>query len=140
MNSMLTALYVVIGSFNALVTLIGESRRPHLRGECAVTENALRIGLAAYLNFLLSVLGLLILRNREPSQPGRRGFHYRTWTGNPIIFSVISSLLILRGVITSPIQGLMVGVVALVGLGAFVLRFGIRGFLEPVEVAPESPI
>ncbi|KAH8652364.1 large neutral amino acids transporter small subunit 1 [Xylariales sp. PMI_506] len=96
LNGALASLYVLVGSFNALVTFIGmcptllvkESRR-RLKGSMA---------------------------------------RYNTWTLNPIIFAAISGLLILRGIIAEPIQGLAAIVVGLFGLMIFCLKFGLRGF------------
>lgn len=93
----------------------------------------LRAGIAEYSNFLLSTVGLLILRRRDTPQSGRRDVDYHTWIGNPAIFSVVSSLLVLRGVVTDPAQGLVIAIVTLLGLGAFGLRFGLRGFSQSAE-------
>lgn len=59
---------------------------------------------------------------------------YNTWIGNPIIFASVSGLLILRGVIAEPLQGLGILVVGLLGLGVFYYRFGSRGFEMPAVV------
>lgn len=83
------------------------------------------------------MLGLLLLRRREArqlSQPVHTGSKYTTWVGNPIIFTVVSGLLILRGVMSDPLQGLAIGFVAFCGMAVFYLKFGLRGFGAPVSV------
>lgn len=83
------------------------------------------------------MLGLLLLRRREThqlSQAVHPSSNYNTWIGNPIIFTVVSGLLILRGVMSDPLQGLAIGFVALSGVAVFYLKFGLRGFGAPVSV------
>lgn len=95
-------------------------------------------GLAEYTCFLAAVLGLLIMRSRERrSQDGlsrhsglldrsrsSRPSRYRTWIGNPVVFSMVSAFLILRAVVTDPFQGLAIGLVVGSGVGAFSIRSG----------------
>ncbi len=92
------------------------------------------VGLAEYLCFLLCVVGLLLLRRREARDGGPPASHYRTWIGHPVIFTVVSSLLILRGVVNEPLQGAAIAVLALLGLGVFWLKFGLRGFSKPADL------
>ncbi len=90
-----------------------------------------------YLFFLMSVAGLLLLRNRDDP---RAAPQYMTWVGNQVIFSIVSSFLILRGVLTEPLQGFAILLVGLFGLGMFLLeikgapfpagRYGLR-FIIP---------
>ncbi|KAL1852861.1 hypothetical protein Daus18300_012025 [Diaporthe australafricana] len=125
LNGLLAAFLIVAGSFNGLVVLIG---------------------LAEYTCFLAAVLGLLLMRSRERYEASRRHnglsrisnstsgspsrsrssrpSRYRTWIGNPVVFSLVSAFLILRAVVTDPFQGLAILLVVGSGLGAFSLRFG----------------
>lgn len=99
-------------------------------------------GLAEYTCFLAAVLGLLIMRSRERYGVGRsqdghsrdsglldrsrssRPSRYRTWIGNPVVFSMVSAFLILRAVVTDPFQGLAIALVVGSGVGAFSMRSG----------------
>ncbi|KAI0129942.1 large neutral amino acids transporter small subunit 1 [Xylariales sp. AK1849] len=110
LNGTMASFYVLIGSFNGLVTFIG---------------------IAEYFFFLMSVLGILVLREAEKNKANGPVSKYNTWIGNPIIFAVVSSLLILRGIITEPFQGLAILLVGLLGLAVFYSRFGLRGFGMP---------
>ncbi|KAI8268452.1 hypothetical protein K4K58_005235 [Colletotrichum sp. SAR11_239] len=112
LNCGLSVVYVVVGSFNGLVTFIG---------------------LAAYMIFFSSAVGLILLRRRDRRAPVAKAAEYRTWLINPIIFSAISGLLVVRGVITDPLQGAAILLVALFGLAFFSLRFGLRGFTNRQE-------
>lgn len=85
-------------------------------------------GLAAYMIFFSSAVGLILLRRRDGRVPGAKAAEYSTWLINPVIFSAISGLLVVRGVISEPLQGGAILLVALLGIGFFSLRFGLRGF------------
>ncbi|KAJ2897479.1 large neutral amino acids transporter small subunit 1 [Zalerion maritima] len=106
LNGVLSALYALVGNFNGLITFIG---------------------MAEYSCFLLSVIGVFILRAREARKSTGPSLVPRTWTGNPIIFSTLSSLLILRVLMTEPLQALAICGVQTVGLGVFYSRFGFGG-------------
>ncbi len=84
-----------------------------------------QIGLAEYVFFLMSVVGLLVLRRRDDPRATPR---YSTWVGNPVIFSIVSGLLVLRGVLTDPLQGLAIVLVGSLGLGVFYLKARARPF------------
>ncbi|KAL0779696.1 hypothetical protein CaCOL14_004180 [Colletotrichum acutatum] len=84
--------------------------------------------LAAYMIFFSSAIGLILLRRRDGRVPGAKAAEYSTWLINPVIFSAISGLLVVRGVISEPLQGGAILLVALLGVGFFSLRFGLRGF------------
>ncbi|WQF79700.1 Putative amino acid/polyamine transporter I [Colletotrichum destructivum] len=107
LNCVLSVVYVVVGSFNGLVTFIG---------------------LAAYTIFFSSAIGLIVLRRRDARNPPAKAAEYSTWLMNPIIFSAISGLLVVRGVISEPVQGGAILLVAIFGVVFFSLRFGLRGF------------
>lgn len=88
------------------------------------------------------MIGLLLLRSRERYDASRcqnglsrnrglsnrsrssRPSRYRTWIGNPVIFSMVSAFLILRAVVTDPFQGLAIVLVVGSGAGAFHMRPG----------------
>lgn len=78
--------------------------------------------------FFSSAVGLILLRRRDGRVPGAKAAEYSTWLINPVIFSAISGLLVVRGVISEPLQGGAILLVALLGSGFFSLRFGLRGF------------
>ncbi|WDK12322.1 large neutral amino acids transporter small subunit 1 [Colletotrichum graminicola] len=107
LNCALSVVYVVVGSFNGLVTFIG---------------------LAAYTIFFSSTAGLIVLRQRDSRTPTAKAAEYSTWLINPIIFSAISGLLVVRGVISEPLQGGAIFLVAVFGAVFFSLKFGLRGF------------
>jgi L-type amino acid transporter 6 len=134
----MASIYVLVGSFNGLVTFIGNyplsaSWLPLLRPADQATNTI--TGIAEYFFFLMSVLGILVLRRAERFKPGGAGSgKHNTWIGNPIIFATVSGLLILRGVIAEPLQGLAILLVGLLGLVVFYMRFGLRGFEKPTAI------
>ena len=99
-NSLLTAVYVLVGDFGALVTFYG---------------------VAGYTFYFITVLGLIVLRVREPylERP------YKTWITTPIIFCCVSLFLLTRAVVAEPVQTLLV--VAFVSLGVPVYFWRVRG-------------
>ncbi|KAL8662133.1 MAG: hypothetical protein Q9202_004956 [Teloschistes flavicans] len=82
-NALLTAAYVLVGEFGTLVTFYG---------------------VAGYSFYFLTVLGLIVLRVKEPhlERP------YRTWLSTPIIFCCVSLFLLSRAVFARPLQTLIV--------------------------------
>ncbi|MCJ1435128.1 hypothetical protein MMC27_004498 [Xylographa pallens] len=99
-NASLTALYVLVGEFATLVTFYG---------------------VAGYTFYFLTVLGLIVLRVREPylERP------YKTWITTPVIFCCVSLFLLTRAVVAEPVQ--TVGVLGFVALGVPVYWFRVRG-------------
>ncbi|KAL6708321.1 hypothetical protein ACN47E_003245 [Coniothyrium glycines] len=91
LNAVLTAIYVVIGSFDTLVTFYG---------------------VAGYTFYFMTVLGLIILRVREPDLERP----YKTWITTPIIFCCVSLFLLSRAVFAEPLQTLVVVAFMVVGL------------------------
>ncbi|KAJ5092282.1 hypothetical protein NUU61_007152 [Penicillium alfredii] len=83
LNGVLTAIYVAMGEFKTLVTFYG---------------------VAGYTFYFLTVLGLIVLRIREP----RLERPYRTWITTPIIFCCVSLFLLSRAVVAEPLQTLIV--------------------------------
>jgi amino acid transporter len=100
LNALLTALYILVGEFGTLVTFYG---------------------VAGYTFYFMTVLGLIILRVREPDLERP----YRTWITTPIIFCCVSLFLLSRAVFAEPIQTLIV--VAFVAAGVPVYYWRIWG-------------
>ena len=99
-NAVLTAAYVVVGEFGTLITFYG---------------------VAGYSFYFLTVLGLIVLRVREPDLERP----YKTWISTPIIFCCVSLFLLSRAVFAQPVQTLVV--VAFVGAGVPVWMWRVRG-------------
>lgn len=93
LNAALTAVYIVTGSFDSLVTFYG---------------------VAGYTFYFATVLGLIVLRVREPDLERP----YKTWITTPIIFCCVSLFLLSRAVFAEPLQTLLV--VAFMAVGAVV--------------------
>lgn len=100
LNAALTACYVFVGEFGTLVTFYG---------------------VAGYTFYFLTVLGLIILRVREPNLERP----YKTWLTTPIIFCCVSLFLLSRAVFAQPLQTVIV--VAFVVAGVPVYYWRIRG-------------
>lgn len=91
LNAAITAVYILIGSFDTLVTFYG---------------------VAGYTFYFQTVLGLIILRVREPDLERP----YKTWITTPIIFCCVSLFLLSRAVFAEPVQTLLVVAFMAVGL------------------------
>jgi amino acid transporter len=89
-NATLTAIYVIIGEFSTLLTFYG---------------------VAGYTFYFFTVLGLIVLRAKEPDLERP----YKTWITTPIIFCCVSLFLLSRAVFREPQQTLIV--VAFVAAG-----------------------
>jgi amino acid transporter len=100
LNSVLTAGYCIVGEFSTLVTFYG---------------------VAGYTFYFITVLGLIILRVKEPDLERP----YRTWITTPIIFCCVSLFLLSRAVFAQPIQTLIVVAFVVAGIPVFFWR--IRG-------------
>ncbi|KAI9746387.1 MAG: hypothetical protein M1818_000100 [Claussenomyces sp. TS43310] len=100
LNALLTALYVIVGEFGTLLTFYG---------------------VAGYSFYFLTVLGLIILRVREPhlERP------YKTWISTPIIFCCVSLFLLSRAVVAEPVQTVIVVCFVIAGVPIYYWR--IRG-------------
>jgi amino acid transporter len=83
LNASLTALYILVGEFGTLVTFYG---------------------VAGYTFYFMTVLGLIILRVKEPDLERP----YKTWITTPIIFCCVSLFLLSRAVFAEPTQTLIV--------------------------------
>lgn len=101
-NALLCTAYIVVGEFSTLITFYG---------------------VAGYTFYFLTVLGLIVLRVREPylERP------YRTWISTPIIFCCVSLFLLSRAVFKQPEQTLIVVAFVVVGVGVYYWRVKGRG-------------
>ncbi|KAI1772802.1 amino acid permease-domain-containing protein [Hypoxylon cercidicola] len=97
LNAVLTAIYVIVGEFGELLTFYG---------------------VAGYSFYFLTVLGLIILRVKEPhlERP------YKTWITTPIIFCCVSLFLLSRAVFAQPLKTLIVVTFVLSGIPVFFWR------------------
>ncbi|KAL2862996.1 amidase signature domain-containing protein [Aspergillus lucknowensis] len=105
LNSLLTLLYIIVGEFKTLVTFYG---------------------VAGYTFYFLTVLGLIVLRVREPhlERP------YKTWVSTPIIFCCVSLFLLSRAIIAEPVQTLIVVAFIIVGVPVYFWRIYKRDVLR----------
>lgn len=83
LNAVLTSVYIISGEFGTLVTFYG---------------------VAGYTFYFFTVLGLIVLRVREPNLERP----YKTWITTPIIFCCVSLFLLSRAVFAEPLQTLIV--------------------------------
>ncbi|GKZ22645.1 hypothetical protein AbraIFM66951_002192 [Aspergillus brasiliensis] len=97
LNSTLTLIYVIVGEFKTLVTFYG---------------------VAGYTFYFVTVLGLIVLRVREPylHRP------YKTWISTPIIFCCVSLFLLSRAIIAEPLQTLIVIAFIIAGVPVYYWR------------------
>ncbi|KAJ9131104.1 Asc-type amino acid transporter 1 [Pleurostoma richardsiae] len=102
LNGALTAVYVLVGEFGTLLTFYG---------------------VAGYTFYFLTVLGLIVLRVREP----RLERPYRTWITTPIIFCCVSLFLLSRAVFAQPLQTVLVVAFVAAGVPVYFLRVKGRG-------------
>jgi amino acid transporter len=96
-NAMTTAAYILVGEFSTLVTFYG---------------------VAGYTFYFLTVLGLIVLRVKEPhlERP------YKTWISTPIIFCCVSLFLLSRSVFAEPVKTLIVVGFVVAGVPVYWLR------------------
>lgn len=99
--AVLSTAYILIGSFRALLTYDG---------------------IAEYTFFFLTILGVLILRYKEPTLERP----YKPPVILAVLFTIVSGAVVLRGAIFAPIQGGTVLAVLAVGLIGFVVSQKIR--------------
>lgn len=100
LNALLTAGYIFVGEFGTLVTFYG---------------------VAGYTFYFLTVLGLIVLRVKEPNLERP----YKTWITTPIIFCCVSLFLLSRAVFAEPLQTVIV--VAFIAVGVPLYYWRIRG-------------
>lgn len=100
LNALLTTFYIIIGEFGTLLTFYG---------------------VAGYSFYFLTVLGLIVLRVKEPNLERP----YKTWITTPIIFCCVSLFLLSRAVFAQPLQTIIVLGFVAAGIPLFYWR--IRG-------------
>ncbi|KAK5163573.1 uncharacterized protein LTR77_010522 [Saxophila tyrrhenica] len=83
LNAGLTAIYTIIGDFTTLTTFYG---------------------VASYLFYFLAVVGLIVLRVKEPELERP----YKCWIVTPVVFCCVSLFLVSRAVFATPVQALIV--------------------------------
>ena len=81
-------------------------------------------GVAGYVFYFATVLGLIILRIREPQLERP----YKTWITTPIIFCCVSLFLLSRAVFAQPEQSLIVVAFVLAGVPVYFWGKRIRAF------------
>lgn len=97
LNTVLSAVFIFLGDFRSLLTFNG---------------------LGEYTFFFLTVLGAVVLRFREPGL--RRP--YRPLLAVPIIFTLVSGFVLVRGAVFAPVPALVLVVVWAVGVLFYVVR------------------
>lgn len=97
LNMVLTSVYIAVGEFDTLVTFYG---------------------VAGYTFYFLTVLGLIVLRVKEPNLERP----YKTWITTPIIFCCVSLFLLSRAVFAQPMQTLIVIAFILTGVPLYYWR------------------
>ncbi|XXH00552.1 hypothetical protein Hte_006900 [Hypoxylon texense] len=113
LNAVLTAIYVIVGEFGELLTFYG---------------------VAGYSFYFLTVLGLIILRVKEPNLERP----YKTWITTPIIFCCVSLFLLSRAVFAQPFKTLIVVTFVLSGIPVFFWRIQGRDQITKRELG-DSP-
>lgn len=98
LNLALTSVYVLVGEFSTLLTFYG---------------------VAGYTFYFLTVLGLIILRVKEPNLERP----YKAWITTPIIFCCVSIFLLSRAVFAQPLQTLIVVAFTVAGVPVYFWRF-----------------
>jgi len=100
-NGILCAGYIAVGEFGTLVAFYG---------------------VAGYTFYFLAVLGLIVLRIREPhlERP------YKTWITTPIIFCCVSLFLLSRAVFADPLKTLTVVGFIVIGVPVYHWRISLR--------------
>ncbi|KAI1759779.1 amino acid transporter [Hypoxylon sp. FL1150] len=97
LSTILSALYILLGNFRALLTFNG---------------------LGEYSFFFLTVVGAIVLRFREPGL--RRP--YKPFVLVPAVFAVVSGFVVIRGAFFEPVLALVVIVVWVIGLVFYYAR------------------
>ncbi|PHH91514.1 hypothetical protein CDD83_183 [Cordyceps sp. RAO-2017] len=100
LNGVLTAGYCVVGEFATLLTFYG---------------------VAGYTFYFVTVLGLIVLRVKEPQLERP----YKTWIVTPIVFCCVSLFLLSKAVFAQPLQTLTVVAFVITGIPVYFWR--IRG-------------
>lgn len=102
LNAALTAVYIAIGDFTTLTTFYG---------------------VASYLFYFLTVVGLIILRVTEPELERP----YKCWIITPVIFCCVSLFLLSRAIFAKPLQALVVVAFIATGVPLYWWQVGRKG-------------
>lgn len=120
LNALITSPYIIIGTFNGLVTFIGNLRVVPLCS--SFMPRLIRCsGISEYFFFLFCTVGIFVIRHRERTTDRVRQ-RYQTWSGNPVLFSMVSGFIVIRGMITDFAQPLAIAIVCVVGWLAYSLK------------------
>lgn len=108
LNGTMTITYVIVGDFGTLTTFYG---------------------VAGYVFYFFTVLGLIVLRVKEPhlERP------YRCWITTPIIFCCVSLFLLSRAIFAEPLQTLVVFAFIVAGVPLYLWRMRKRTTGQRVE-------
>ncbi len=112
LNGVLTGAYVMVGEFGALLTFYG---------------------VAGYTFYFLTVLGLIILRVKEPQLERP----YKAWIMTPIVFCCVSLFLLSTAVFAQPLQTVIVVAFVIAGVPVYFWRFRGRG--DAAKREPREP-
>ncbi|KAH8888741.1 amino acid transporter [Thozetella sp. PMI_491] len=115
LNGILTAAYVVVGEFSTLLSFYG---------------------VAGYTFYFMTVLGVIILRVREPSLERP----YKTWITTPIIFCCVSLFLLSRAVFAQPLQTVTVVIFVVAGVPVYFWRIYGRDQVVKREIGGRSSV
>ena len=99
LNAIITVVYIIIGDFTTLTTFYG---------------------VASYLFYFVVVVGLIVLRVKEPELERP----YKCWITTPVIFCCVSLFLVSRAVFAKPLQALVVVVFLIIGVPLYWWRVG----------------
>lgn len=99
LNASITAIYIIVGDFTTLTTFYG---------------------VASYLFYFCSVVGLIVLRVKEPNLERP----YKCWITTPIIFCCVSLFLVSRAVFATPVQAAIVLVFIAAGMPLYWWQVG----------------
>ncbi|KAH9842303.1 Large neutral amino acids transporter small subunit 1 [Teratosphaeria destructans] len=102
LNACLTTVYIIIGDFTTLTTFYG---------------------VASYLFYFTAVVGLIVLRVKEPELERP----YKCWITTPIIFCCVSLFLVSRAIFAKPLQALIVFAFIAAGVPLYLWRFSGKG-------------
>lgn len=102
LNFLLTMIYIIIGDFTTLTTFYG---------------------VASYLFYFAAVVGLIILRVKEPELERP----YKCWIVTPVIFCCVSLFLLSRAIFAKPFQAMVVIAFIAIGFPLYWWRVGRRG-------------
>jgi amino acid transporter len=101
LNAAITMIYIIVGDFTTLTTFYG---------------------VASYLFYFFAVVGLIVLRVKEPELERP----YKCWITTPIVFCCVSLFLVSRAVFATPVQAAIVLVFIAAGMPLYWWRVGRR--------------